>query len=131
MTLSIPKPNMKWWQSSKNEVLKIVEEYNKEAWSEEKDPVTGNKWQPRKQPTGSHPLLKKSGKMQKSTKFKATSNPMMFNAVINTSYGGFHQRGTSRTPQRRWLGIGEDITPKLTPIFQKHLFKGKTVFKVP
>ena len=126
--LTLPKPNLKWWQSSKNEALRIVEEYNKEAWSNQEDPVTGSKWAPRKQPTGSHPLLKKSGKMMNSTNFKPTSKPMMFNAVVKVPYGGFHQRGTSKMPQRRWLGIGSSITPKLVPVFRKHLFKGKITF---
>ena len=128
LTIKLPKPNAKWWQSSKKEVLNIVEEYNKEAWRQEKDPVTGNKWKPRQQPTGSHPLLKKSGKMQNSTVFKPTSKPMMFNAVVKVPYGGFHQRGTSKMPQRRWLGIGSDITPKLVPVFRKHLFKGSVTY---
>lgn len=128
MSITFPKPNLKWWSSSKNEVLQVVKEYNEEAWAAERDPVTGDKWAPRKQPTGSHPLLKKSGKMQKSTQFKATSKPMMFNAVVKVPYGGFHQRGTSKMPQRRWLGLGSDITPKLVPIFREHLFSGTIKF---
>ena len=128
MSITIPKPNAKWWNSSKAEVLKVVEKYNKDAWTEQKDPVTGDKWVPRKQPTGSHPLLRKSGKMMNSTAFKATSKPMMFNAVVNVPYGGFHQKGTSKMPRRRWLGIGSDITPKLIPIFKENLFKGTVTY---
>jgi len=127
-TMTIPKPNWNWWKSSRNQVLKVVEEYNKEAWAAEKDPISGDKWAPRREPTGSHPLLKKSGKMQNSTQFKATNKPMMFNAIIKVPYGGYHQRGTSKMPRRRWLGIGSDITPKLVPIFKEHLFKGTYKF---
>lgn len=126
--LTVPKPNLKWWADSKSEVLQIVKEYNEESWKQEVDPVTGDKWAPRKKPTGGHPLLRKSGKMQNSTVFKPTSKPMMFNAIIKVPYGGFHQRGTSKMPRRRWLGIGSNITPKLVPVFRKHLFKGHHTF---
>lgn len=126
--LIIPKPNKKWWNDSKAEILNAVKEYNQEAWSKQVDPVSQEKWQPRKKPTGSHPLLNKSGKMFRSTEFKATSKPMMFNAIIKVPYGGFHQKGTSKMPQRRWLGIGGKITPKLVPILKEHLFKGTYTF---
>jgi len=123
--MTIPKPNLKWYSSSKNELLKIVQEHHKDAWSDAKDPVTGNKWSPRKQPTGSHPLLRKSGKMLNSTKFKADTRPMIFSATTNVSYGKFHQNGTSRMPQRRWLGLGGDFEEKFSKAVAKHLFKGK------
>jgi len=126
--LTIPKPNLHWYKSSKNELLKIVAEHNKESWAKEVDPVNEKAWQPRKPPTGSHPLLKKSGKMQNSTKFKATDKTMDFRATVGVKYGGFHQRGTSKMVQRRWLGIGSSITKKFAPVLRKNLFKGKYTF---
>ena len=127
--LTIPKPNLHWYKDSKNELLKITEDWNREHWAKESDPVTGNKWAPRKPPTGSHPLLKKSGKMLGSTKFVAHSRPMEFAARTQVNYSGFHQRGTSKMVQRRWLGIGGNITEKYAPVFRKRLFKGKYVFE--
>ena len=126
--MTIPKPNLRWYRDSKKELLKVVEEYNRESWAAEKDPVTGKKWAPRKQPTGSHPLLKKSGKMFGSTRFKAGDRPFDFKATVGVKYGGFHQRGTSKMPQRRWLGVGSNIDDKMIPIFKKHLFKGLYTF---
>ena len=126
--ITIPKPNLKWYNDSKSELLKITEEHNKQSWSREQDPVTGRKWEPRKQPTGSHPLLRKSGKMMNTTKFKAGSSPMDFSARTNVNYGGFHQKGTSKMVQRRWLGIGSNIVSKYAPVFRKRLFKGKYEF---
>ena len=50
--LTVPKVNQDWWKSSKSNLTKLVEDYNKQNWSAETDPVTGSRWAPRKQPTG-------------------------------------------------------------------------------
>ncbi len=126
--LTVPKVNEQWWRSSKNELNKIVEEHNRDSWSAQKDPVTGSSWAPRKKPTGSWPLLKKSGKMLGSTKFKAPSQPMLFSAKTGVKYGKFHQEGTSKMPQRRWLGLGPQVTSKMAKVIAKHIFKGKKTY---
>ena len=126
MKLTVPKPNLKWWRSSKKELDKVVQQHHAESWDKESDPVTGEKWKPRKQPTGSHPLLKKSGTMIGTTKFKSTvGHPMIFKATTNVSYGKYHQQGTSRLPQRRWLGLGGKFEEKFGKVVAKHIFKGK------
>ena len=127
--LTIPKPNLKWWNSSRKELLTVVKEHHKEAWKDEKDPVNGSKWKPRQKPTGPHPILKKTGKMQNTTKFKADQHPMLFKATTNVLYGKYHQKGTSKMPQRRWLGLGGDFEDKFAKIMEKHIFKGKYTFK--
>ena len=127
-TLTVPKPNLKWWNSSKKELTKVVEEHHKEAWTDEKDPVNGSKWKPRQQPTGSHPLLRKSGKMLGTTKFKSDQHPMLFKATTNVAYGKYHQNGTSRMPQRRWLGLGGDFEDKFAEVMKKYIFKGNYRF---
>ena len=124
LTLTIPKPNLNWWKSSKSELLKMVKEHHKDSWSDKSDPVTGKAWVPRKKPTGSWPLLRKTGKMLNSTKFKADSRPMLFKATTNVGYGSYHQNGTSRMPQRRWLGLGSDFDDKFAKVVAKKLFKG-------
>ena len=124
-----PKPNLDWWKSSKNELLRMVESHHTESWGDQKDPVTGNAWTPRKEPSGSWPLLKKSGKMLGSTRFKADAKPMLFKATTNVSYGSFHQDGTSRMPQRRWLGLGGDFDHKFAEVMKKNLFKGTITFE--
>jgi phage gpG-like protein len=130
LKLEVPKPNLKWWNSSRKELLKIVEEHHKENWAQAEDPVTGKKWKPRKEPTGKHPLLKKTGKMFGTTKFKADGgHPMIFKATTNVAYGKFHQEGTSRMPQRRWLGLGENFEDKFAKAIKPHLFKGKITMK--
>lgn len=128
--LTAPKPNLKWYNSAKKELLEVVKKHHNESWADEKDPVTGRRWAPRKKPTGGHPLLRKSGKMLNTTTFKADQHPMIFKATTNVSYGKFHQDGTSRMPQRRWLGLGGGFEDKFTSIVAKHLFKGKYTFRV-
>lgn len=128
-TLTVPKVNQKWWQSSKGELLQMVKQHHQESWSAGQDPATGKAWQPRKKPTGSHPLLKKSGKMLGSAKFKAATSPMIFKATTNVSYGKFHQEGTSRMPQRRWLGLGGQFGDKFARVVAKHIFKGTVTYR--
>lgn len=129
LTMTVPKPNLKWWKSSRKELLEMIEEYHEESWTSGQDPVTQKKWEPRKQPTGNHPLLRKTGKMLNSTKFKADQHPMLFKATTNVSYGKFHQNGTSRMPQRRWLGLGSGFSKKFAKVLRKNLFKGKYTFR--
>ena len=128
--IEIPKPNLKWYNSSKKELLEVVKQHHQESWNAESDPVTQQRWKPRKEPTGGHPLLRKSGKMLNSTNFKADSHPMLFKATTNVSYGKYHQTGTSRMPRRRWLGLGGGFEEKFVSIVSKHVFKGKITYSI-
>lgn len=125
MTLTLPKVNEDWWKTSKTELTKIVEEYNRQSWQQEKDPVTETRWNPRKSSAGSWPILRKTGTMQDTTKFKS-AGVMEFSAKTSVNYGGFHQFGTSRMPRRRWLGIGDSVIKPMTEVIGKNLFKGRT-----
>ena len=128
--LTLPKVNEQWWQSSKSELQRIVEDYNKENWAAQTDPVDGSPWAPRKQPTGGWPILNRTGKMFGSTKFKSAGK-MLFSASVGVKYGGFHMTGTSKMPQRRWLGIGEEVVPRMEKVIAKHCFKGKVTLRIP
>ena len=128
--LTLPKVNERWWESSKTQLQRIVEEYNKENWAAQTDPVDGSSWAPRKPPTGGWPLLNRTGKMFGSTKFKATGK-MLFSASVGVNYGGFHMSGTSKMPQRRWLGIGGELTRRMEDVIAKHCFKGKQTLRIP
>jgi len=121
-SLKVPKVNENWWGSSKRELLQIVEEYNRENWSSQTDPSTGNGWAPRKS-GGGWPLLNKTGQMFGSTSF-GTAGTMIFTAKVGVNYGGFHQEGTSKMVERPWLGIGPQITPRMADVISKHIFKG-------
>ena len=128
-SLTTPKVNLKWWNSSRNELLDAVEKFNRESWVKEQDPVTGSKWAPRKPPTGSWPLLRKTGLMQDTAKFEARpTRPMIFQAQT-VDYGPFLQYGTRFMPQRRWLGIGPDLAREMERIIAPNIFRGKTTIK--
>ena len=129
LTLTMPKFNEEWWKSSKKELDQIVEKHNRSSWGSQKDPVTGNKWKKRAEPTGSWPLLNKTGKMFGTTKFKSGKDPMSFIAKTGVDYGKFHQQGTSKMPQRRWLGIGDSVLSEMGQVIAKNIIKGKVTFK--
>lgn len=65
----------------------------------------GTPWAPRKPPTGTWPILEKTGRMRRSFKVMATSAQLK---VLNsTEYLKFHQTGTSRMVARPVLPNGE------------------------
>lgn len=129
LSLTTPKVNLKWWQSSRRELLAAVEQYNRESWNKEKDPVTQDKWAPRKPPTGTWPLLYKTGLMQDTAKFQAVpTKPMIFSAKT-TDYGPFLQYGTRFMVQRRWLGIGDRLARRMEVIIGRNVFRGRTTIK--
>lgn len=129
MRLITPKVNLEWWRSSKTELTKLVIDRHKESWGRQKDPVTSSPWAPRKAPTGSWPILRKTGLMQDTAKFRPIDT--MIWSVRTTDYGPFHQTGTSKMPQRRWLGIGGSLLNPMEKVIAKHIFKGKTVTRIP
>lgn len=132
MRLTVPNVNLNWWQTSRNELTKIVTDYNKSMWSQQSDPVTLKPWAPRKPPTGSWPLLRKTGRMQDTAKIRAkNAAPMLFKAST-VYYGKYQQYGTSKMVARRWLGIGSRILDPMAAVIGKNIFKGKkTVVKIP
>lgn len=65
---------------------------------------TGTPWAPRKPPTGSWPLLEKTGRMRKAFKVRATSAQLT--VTNSTEYLQYHQSGTSRMVARPVLPEG-------------------------
>lgn len=120
-TLKTPIVDLNWWESSKHELTRVVERYNKQMWPKFRDPVTYQKWQPRKPPTGTWPLLRKTGLMQNSAKFHPGLKLGTFYADT-VYYGPFMQYGTSTVPARRWLGIGPKILDPMAKVIGKHIF---------
>ena len=125
MKLTVPVVNTNWWQQDGNKMLKLVEQYNKENWAAEQDPVTLSPWAPRKPPTGSWPLLRKTGRMQNSTKFRKGSAPMSFYAQT-VYYGKYLQYGTSKMVARRWLGLGPPVLKEMAELIAKSCIGPKT-----
>ncbi len=125
-TVTLPKINENWWKDSRNLLNQVVEDHNKESWSQQRDPVDQNPWKPRKPPTGTWPLLRKTGRMQDDTVFSPGRTPMTFNAVT-TNYGPYMQYGTRTVPARRWLGIGGmQVTDTMARVLGKIIFSKST-----
>ena len=118
MKLTVPVVNVDWWAKDKSKMLKLVEDYNKQNWAAQTDPVTQAGWAPRRPPTGSWPLLNKTGRMFGSTSFRA-SGPMEFYARVGVSYGKYLQYGTSKMVARRWLGLGEPVLKQMAELIAK------------
>ncbi len=129
LTLTLPKVNQDWWKASKRELNELVENYNRENWPKQRDPVTLKPWAPRKAPTGTWPVLRKTGEMQDTTKFKVGKTPMDFIAKT-VNYGPFHQYGTKKMAQRRWLGIGSTLLDPMAKVIGKSIFKGKNIYRI-
>jgi len=130
LTLKVPKVQTDWWRKSRSQLNRMVEDYNRENWAKERDPVTLKPWSPRRQPTGAWPILRKTGTMQDTAKFKtAPGQPMIFKAST-TNYGPFHQYGTRKMVQRRWLGIGKELLDPMAKVIGKHIFRGSVTYKI-
>jgi hypothetical protein len=77
--------------------LSLAEEFNTQS-----DP-SGSPWKPRKQPTGSWPLLRKTGVMARSSRIVKGRNYVDVSVEEPADY---HQGGTSRMVARRILPGG-------------------------
>jgi hypothetical protein len=74
----------------------------------------GSPWAPRKPPTGTWPLLEKTGKMRRG--FKVIASASQLKVLQSQPYLKFHQEGTSRMVARPVLpGAG------LTPEWQEYI----------
>ena len=112
-----------WWNASRKDLNRIVEEYDKKMQREERSPITLKKWQPRKQPTGNWPLLRKTGLMEDSARWYTRPNDVGKFYVGSVYYGPYQQYGTKNMPARSWVGIGRPIMDRMAKVIADHLFK--------
>ena len=127
MTLTMPIVNEMWWNASRNELTQVVERYNKQSWRKQVDPVTLKKWQPRKPPTGTWPLLRLTGTMQNTAKFYTLQGKKGMFYADTVYYGPFMQYGTDTVPARRWLGIGRQMLDPMAKVIRKYIFKKQKI----
>lgn len=87
-------------QAAAGAIRDTVEILIDERFEARADP-SGARWEARKPPTGTWPLLEKSGRMRKSYHVTATAAGV---SVANTvPYAGFHQTGTGNMVARKVL----------------------------
>lgn len=112
--------NEDFFKDSIPEMEKELLKELKKLWKRERDPE-GNPWQKRKQPTGTWPILYKTGKLQKTSEVYISKNGSMSARV--TPYGVAHQWGTSKLPQRQMFGLPDKFVEKASNILWKNLIK--------
>lgn len=122
--LTVPTVNTDWWKYSKNRIAAVLLEENQVDWAAERNPNTGTKWAPRKQPTGGWPILRRTGAMQDSTRIKPGGVGLFTARTV--SYGPFHQYGTRRMVARPWLGVPDRSLPRMAEIIASTIFKGRS-----
>lgn len=123
--------NEDWWEDSQPKVAKMLVDENRSTWPKEQNPWTGEKWkelspkykEQKEKKFGGQPILRASGRMQDQVKIRPT-NDGLFN-VETTKYGGFHQFGTDKMPERTWMGIPDSAMPKINDIVSKNICKRK------
>lgn len=115
----LPRFNEKFFEDSIPEMERELLRELKSLWKKERDP-DGNPWKPRRQPTGSWPILYKTGKLQKTAEVSISKNGSMFARVV--PYGVKHQFGLG-LPQRTMFGLPDNFMNKAGDILWKNLLK--------
>lgn len=131
--LSVPTLNENWWESSRNEIARILQEDNRAAWGEEKDPQEGKKWAPlsaryrewKSQAYPGQPILRLTGRMQDRTRIRPEAARGIFSARMGADYGSYHMTGTSKMPARPWLGIPVMSMPRVEAAVAKAILRGR------
>lgn len=90
-------------QAAAGAVRDTVEQLVDERFHERAD-TKHRPWAPRKEPTGSWPLLERSGRMRRDYHVTATTTGV--SVTNNRPYAGYHQTGTVYMPARKVLPDG-------------------------
>lgn len=108
-----------WWGDAITSFSKSGDwkEIMKESWDKESDPMTGEKWPPRKSTKEKHPLLNKTGKMFKSAEILPSTRKGI--EVTSVEYGLYQNK------TRRWVAINDKALDKLVDHAIDNIFKEK------
>lgn len=66
-------------------------------------------------------ILKETGALSASIAMIGPSGDQVKVASQGVPYGIYHQTGTSKMPQRKFIGIGDRHIPKITKFFEQHI----------
>jgi phage gpG-like protein len=92
-------------QAAAGAIRDTVEILIDEQFDARAEPTSGDQWAPRVPPTGSWPILEKTGRMRRSYHVSATTTGVT--VTNSTDYAGFHQTGTARMVARKVLPDGD------------------------
>jgi phage gpG-like protein len=76
-------------------------------------------WEPRAEPTGSWPILRKSRDLYNSIEAFISGNDITVDH--NTSYGDFHETGTWKMPARPFLIIVDEDIAEIDRVIEEHM----------
>jgi hypothetical protein len=123
----MPSINLNWWPVTQRQWAPVLLEMQKPYWRDERNPTTGRPWaalspgyaaQKSKRYPG-EPILRATGRMQDTSRIVPYQTG--FN-VKTTTYGGYHQFGTSKMPARPWMGIPVESLGRLADIAFRNIF---------
>lgn len=91
------------------------------------------KWKPRKQPTGSWPLLEKTGRMRKGFEYRASSDRVEISNPV--PYFVFHQSGKPRRklPRRVMMKLATKQKSKIMKRFHQDIIsklRGRKLWRI-
>ena len=118
--------NLDWWKPTQRQWAPVLLKDHAVPWRQQSDPTTGKPWavltpryalvKLRKYP--GQPILRATGEMQDTARIVPQDEGF---AVQTTSYGKYHQFGTSRMVSRPWMGIPDTSLEKLPAIAWKNI----------
>uniref|UniRef100_UPI0019673F73 phage virion morphogenesis protein n=1 Tax=Helicobacter suis TaxID=104628 RepID=UPI0019673F73 len=96
------------------EIANIIEDEVRQAFEQQRDPVTNQAWKPLKAKTLKYkprnkPILERSGLMRSAVRVDIEGNSI--SARVNVPYAPYHQHGTSKMPQRRFMPFKDNGEP--------------------
>ncbi|WP_163556140.1 phage virion morphogenesis protein [Helicobacter suis] len=99
------------------EIANIIEDEVRQAFEQQRDPVTNQAWKPLKAKTlrykpRNKPILERSGLMRSAVRVDIEGNSIT--ARANVPYAQYHQLGTRQMPQRRFLPFNDQGRPSPT-----------------
>ncbi|WP_163532723.1 phage virion morphogenesis protein [Helicobacter suis] len=99
------------------EVANIIEDQVRQSFTQQKDLTTNRSWSPLKPKTlrykpRNKPILERSGLMRSAVRVDIEGNSIT--ARVNVPYAPFHQHGTRKMPQRRFMPFDDQGRPSPT-----------------
>ena len=96
------------------EIGRLLVESVRENFNQEGRPS----WEPRMEPTGGWPLLRKTGDLYNSITFQISGDDVTVDH--GTAYGDYLDQGTSRMVARPFLVIQDEDADRIEQIFAQH-----------
>lgn len=119
--------NEKWWPDTKDQWLPMLLADNKKFWTAQTT-TGGVPWKPltpkykvwKSKHYGDSPILRLTGKMQDTAEITSWEDQII---VRSTTYGRYHQFGTSRMGSRPWMGVPDLSLNRIPALAWKNILK--------